>query len=94
MNDVYWRGKMSYSTPVQRFAIKVAAAFQDLEHELSAGPTCSATVHRGRPRAQFTREKLLILRNAGLSWREIAHELRVRRTTARRIYRDLRGSPS
>jgi hypothetical protein len=80
---------MSESTPVQRFAIKIAAAFQDLEKELSAPAACTRTVRRGRPRAQFTREKVLILREVGLSWGDIAHELGVGRTTVRRTYANL-----
>jgi DNA invertase Pin-like site-specific DNA recombinase len=84
---------VSESTPLKRFAVKVAAAFQDLEHELSGGAAPSA-MRRGRPRAQFTREKVLILREAGLSWRDIAQELGVGRTTVRRIHRELRSASS
>lgn len=84
---------MTESTPLKRFAIKVAAAFQDLENELSVAASTRA-VRRGRPRVQFTREKVLILREAGLSWRDIAHELGVGRTTVRRIYSNLRSGPS
>jgi hypothetical protein len=58
---------MSDSSPalVRRLAVKVAAAFQDVENELAAGEASSATARPGRPRAQFAYGKVLILRGAG-----------------------------
>jgi DNA invertase Pin-like site-specific DNA recombinase len=84
---------MSESTPLQGFALKVAAAFRDLEKELAAeaGPV---TARPGRPRAQLSHRQLLILREGGLSWRDIANELGAGRTTVRRIYANLRRTSS
>jgi hypothetical protein len=87
---------MSESTPalVRRLAVKVAAAFQDVENELAAGEASSTTARPGRPRAQFAYGKVLILRGAGLSWKQIACELGASRTTVRRVYANLRRTPS
>jgi hypothetical protein len=85
---------MSESTPVQRFALKLANAFEDLEKELAPGVRLAPTVRPGRPRAQFAYEKVLILRGANLSWRQISRELGASRTTVRRVYANLRRTPS
>jgi DNA invertase Pin-like site-specific DNA recombinase len=86
---------MNEPTPalVRRLAVKVAAAFQDVENELAAREA-SASARPGRPRAQFAYGKVLILRGAGLSWRQIARELGASRTTVRRVYANLRRTSS
>jgi hypothetical protein len=56
---------MSDSTPVQRFALKLASAFEDLEKELAPGVRLGATLRPGRPRAQFPYGKVLILFSRG-----------------------------
>jgi hypothetical protein len=85
---------MSDSTPVQRFALKLASAFEDLERELAPGVRLGATVRPGRPRAQFAYGKVLILRGAGLSWQQISRELGASRTTVRRVHANLRRTSS
>jgi DNA invertase Pin-like site-specific DNA recombinase len=69
--------------PIQRLAVKIAAAFGDVQKELGPVPT----PHSGRPRVQFSRGQLLLLRQAGHSWREIARELHIGRGTAWRVPR-------
>jgi hypothetical protein len=63
--------------PIQRLAVKIAAAFGDVEKELGPVPTPPS----GRPRVQFSRGQVLLLRHANLSWRQIARELGASRTT-------------
>jgi putative DNA-invertase from lambdoid prophage Rac len=58
------------SNPMARFLLHIMAAFAELEHP-----------HLGRPKRVCRREEAVRMREGGMSWRNIAAELRVPVTT-------------
>ena len=76
------------SNPMARFMLHIMAAFAELERELirervTVGVRAARAkgTQLGRPRRVFRRDEALRMRQAGLSWRRIAAELRVPVTT-------------
>ena len=76
------------ANPMARFMLHIMAAFAELERELirervTAGVRAARAkgTQLGRPRRVFRRDEALRMRHAGLSWRQIAAELRVPVTT-------------
>jgi DNA invertase Pin-like site-specific DNA recombinase len=76
------------SNPMARFLLHIMAAFAELERELirervTAGVRAARAkgTQLGRPRRVFRRDEALRLRQSGMSWRQIAAELKVPVTT-------------
>jgi putative DNA-invertase from lambdoid prophage Rac len=76
------------SNPMARFLLHIMAAFAELEREIIrervvAGVTAARANGKtlGRPKRVFRRDEAVRLREAGMSWRKIAAELKVPVTT-------------
>jgi putative DNA-invertase from lambdoid prophage Rac len=76
------------SNPMARFLLHIMAAFAELERELIRERVVAGVKvarangkHLGRPKRVFRRDEAVRLREAGMSWRRIAAELKIPVTT-------------
>ena len=75
---------------LEKFVRRVADAISELRSELNGSSkqkVGAAKARIGRPRANYSQELLHFMRTKGLSWREIARQLGIGVTTARRAYK-------
>jgi DNA invertase Pin-like site-specific DNA recombinase len=91
------------STPMGRAMFTIIAAMAELERSVIRERVIAGLEYArqhgtksgkpiGRPRAVFGQDKIELLREQGLGWRQIGRELGVSATTIRRAYRTLSAS--
>jgi len=87
------------STPLGKAMFTIIGAMAELERNIIRERVIAGMEHArrngtrsgkpvGRPKAVFDRDEVVRLRNAGLSWREIARKLGIGAGTARRAYKE------